>query len=131
MRFTLLLVLVVTFVVLSKSLRLSAARRQLAAAALSVGLGASPVLAFGEPAGLSDLKSKPQNYGRLADVGVREFLVKDGKQLLREATPIGNKMQYSLENTGSTAIKRVTDNLELIRLRLEQVGATTSRRGTL
>ena len=99
-------------------------KKQLAAACISLGLGVSPVLAFGEPAGLSDLKSKPQNYGRLADVGVREFLVKDGKQLLREATPIGSKMLYSLENTGGTAVKRVTDNLELIRLRLEQVGAT-------
>lgn len=123
-RYALFVALLVGFVVFSESLKLGAARKQIAAAALSFGLGASPVLAFGEPAGLSDLKNKPQNYGRLADVGVREFLVKDGKQLLREATPIGSKMQYSLENTGSTAIKRVTDNLELIRLRLEQVGAT-------
>ena len=110
------------------SLRISPKWRGRAAAGLlSIGLG-MPGLAnadlFGPPAGLSDLKEKPQNYGRMADVGVREFVVKNGKQHLREATPIGQKMQFSAANTANTVTKRVTDNLELIRLRLEQVGKT-------
>ena len=77
---------------------LSKWRGKAAAGLLSIGLG-MPNLAnadlFGPPAGLSDLKEKPQNYGRMADVGVREFVVKDGRQHLREAAPIGQKMQFS------------------------------------
>ena len=96
-----------------------------AGAAVSIGLpGIAGAALFGPPDGLSDLKEKPQNYGRMADVGVREFLVKDAKQHLREATPIGQKMLFSAKNTGDTVTKKVTDNLELIRLRLEQVGKT-------
>jgi cyclophilin family peptidyl-prolyl cis-trans isomerase len=101
-----------------------APRKLAATVGLTALLNPIAAMAFGQPAGLDDLRSKPQNYGRLADVGVKEFLVKDGKQLLREATPIGSKMQFSLANTGSNAIKKVTDELELIRLRLEQVGTT-------
>ena len=47
-------------------------RVKVAAGLMSIGLGISPANAdlFGPPAGLSDLKEKPQNYGRMADVGV-------------------------------------------------------------
>ena len=125
----LIIVLAVVYVIVTcKSLRvMSKWRGKAAAGLLSIGLGV-PGLAnadlFGPPAGLSDLKEKPQNYGRMADVGVREFVVKDGRQHLREATPIGQKMQFSAANTANTVTKKVTDNLELIRLRLEQVGKT-------
>jgi len=94
---------------------------------LSLGgaLGApQEALAFGAPSGLEDLRVKDSNYGKLADVGVGQYLVKDGRQHLRLATPVGSKMQFSGTLSPDSPVKRVTDSLELIRLRLEQVGYT-------
>ncbi len=102
------------------------ALRRIAAVPVAAGLlGASVALAptspaLAQPAGLSDIKVKSADYGKLADVGVREFLVKNGKQHLRLATPVGPSMQFNTDG----AVRKVTDSLELVRLRLEQVGVT-------
>mmetsp|Transcript_31266 Transcript_31266/g.52290 ORF Transcript_31266/g.52290 Transcript_31266/m.52290 type:complete len:443 (-) Transcript_31266:117-1445(-) len=59
----------------------------------------------------------------IADVGIKEFLVKDGRQFLRITIPLGkdNKFGTSPE---AIDIKQAQDNLELVRLRFEQVGYT-------
>lgn len=59
----------------------------------------------------------------LADVGVKEFLVKDGRQFLRLTIPEGEQQQF--KSTTTTAdIRNAQENLELVRLRFEQVGFT-------
>lgn len=56
----------------------------------------------------------------LADVGLREFLVKDGRQFLRLELPIGGKAEFGIVDDG----KRAQEFLELVKLRFEQVGFT-------
>ena len=60
----------------------------------------------------------------LADVGVKEFLVKDSREWLRLSLPSGKSI-----NMGSNQVndidKSIQENLELVRLRLEQVGYTS------
>lgn len=67
------------------------------------------------------------DWTRLADVGVREFLVKDGRQFLRLAQPTvkgsGKEVLLGAKRTGSDEYK-IQEDLELVRLRLEQVGVT-------
>ena len=58
---------------------------------------------------------------QLADVGLKEFLVKDGRQWLRLNIPVGNDMKLG-EKSQNDEIKQAQENLELVRLRLEQVG---------
>ena len=57
----------------------------------------------------------------LADVGLREFLVKDGRQILRLALPVGPEMKLGASVIGDN-IKNAQECIELVRLRLEQVG---------
>lgn len=57
----------------------------------------------------------------LADVGVREFLVKDGKQFLRLGLPTSFPASENPEKLGDTG-RVVQESVELVRLRLEQVG---------
>jgi len=56
----------------------------------------------------------------LADVGVKEFLVKDGRQWLRLSQPVGNDMKLGSLRKSSPEIE-IQESLELPRLRLEQV----------
>ena len=75
---------------------------------------------------LANVKLEPQKNGfipRMADVGVREFLVKDGRQLLRLALPTSSEQRFlaATRSSGDPA-RKITDDLELIRVRLEQVG---------
>jgi len=67
------------------------------------------------------------DWGKLADVGVREFLVKDGRQFLRLAQPTvknnGKEILLGAKRTSSDEYK-IQENIELLRLRLEQVGVT-------
>jgi peptidylprolyl isomerase len=64
----------------------------------------------------------------LADVGVKEFLVKDGSQHLRLSLPAGPEMKLGLGlGLGSASMSsepgyQVQQAIELIRLRFEQVG---------
>jgi hypothetical protein len=57
----------------------------------------------------------------LADVGVREFLVKDGSQLLRLSLPCGEGMLMGAAASKDLG-KLAQESIELVRLRLEQVG---------
>jgi peptidylprolyl isomerase len=59
----------------------------------------------------------------LADVGLREFLVKNGKQLLNLALPTGPEMKIGTASNGDE-LKMAQEGIELVRLRLEQVGFT-------
>jgi peptidylprolyl isomerase len=65
------------------------------------------------------------DWSRLADVGVKEFLVKDGRQFLRLAQPVvlPNK-EIALGAKRTSDETKIQESLELIRLRLEQVGVT-------
>lgn len=57
----------------------------------------------------------------LADVGIKEFLVKDGNQFLRISQPSGREMK--LGASSSTSFDRAAQEaVELVRLRFEQVG---------
>lgn len=57
----------------------------------------------------------------LADVGLREFLVKDGKEFLRLGLPTSLPAAEDPEKLGDTG-RTVQEAIELVRLRLEQVG---------
>eukprot|EP01031_Cornospumella_fuschlensis_P039830 gene39830-48498_t len=57
----------------------------------------------------------------LADVGLKEFLVKDGRQFLRLNLPLGDHGQFSTTSKDALAMKTAQENLELVRLRFEQV----------
>lgn len=57
----------------------------------------------------------------LADVGIREFLVKDGSQLLRLSLPEGRNMLMGKDSIGKDG-RVAQEQIELVRLRLEQVG---------
>ena len=50
--------------------------------------GASAITALSLTGVAVPLQSKADDWTRLADVGVKEFLVKDGRQFLRLAQPI-------------------------------------------
>lgn len=66
------------------------------------------------------------DWGKLADVGVREFLVKDGRQFIRLAQPTvknGKEILLGAKRI-STDEYKIQENIELLRLRLEQVGVT-------
>lgn len=61
-----------------------------------------------------------RDFAALADVGLREFLVKDGRQWLRLSQPgVGLKLG---EASFSDKARQIQENLELVRLQLEQVG---------
>ena len=63
--------------------------------------------------------------GAMADVGIGQYRVKDGRQILRISQPSGKSMSLgpkSVNDPGRVA----QDALELIRLRLEQVGFSYS-----
>lgn len=72
-------------------------------------------------ANISPTNAAEMRYGAMADVGVKEFLVKDGKQLLRLSLPIGPSMLLG-SKASSNPGQVLQEQLELIRLRLEQVG---------
>jgi len=57
----------------------------------------------------------------LADVGLREFLVKDGKELLRLSIPSTLPQTSNAEKVGDWG-RSLQEHTELVRLRLEQVG---------
>lgn len=59
----------------------------------------------------------------LADVGVKEFLVKDGEQFLRLSIPLGKDQKYGT-SPAAVDLRSAQENLELVRLRFEQVGVT-------
>lgn len=59
----------------------------------------------------------------LADVGIKEFLVKDGRQFLRLTLPVGSEMKLGTASVGDSG-KMAQEALEIIRLRFEQVGFT-------
>jgi peptidylprolyl isomerase len=63
---------------------------------------------------------------QLADVGLREFLVKDGRQFLRIAQPTveGGKIKLGSQRSEKDVGKVIQEDLELVRLRFEQVGVT-------
>lgn len=57
----------------------------------------------------------------LADVGLREFLVKDGRELLRLSLPSSMTKDAPI-NLESDPGRQCQEAIELVRLRLEQVG---------
>jgi cyclophilin family peptidyl-prolyl cis-trans isomerase len=57
----------------------------------------------------------------LADVGLREYLVKDGRQWLRLSIPVGKDMKIGIA-AQDDELKLAQEGIEIVRLRLEQVG---------
>ena len=57
----------------------------------------------------------------LADVGIKEFLVKDWKQILRLSIPL-RRNQHFEEISTTSELKKAQESLELVKLRFEQVG---------
>ena len=96
--------------------------RLAAAALLGLGLNlplaAAPVLAIFEDPMANVKLDAPKNgfIPRMADVGVREFLVKDGAQLLRLAQPTSSSMKFLTETRESPQdpARKITDDLELL-----------------
>ena len=76
----------------------------------------SITLAFNLSCGIADAAVAP-----LADVGLREFLVKDGNELLRLSIPTSLPQSTDPEQLKDTG-RIVQEHIELVRLRLEQVG---------
>lgn len=76
----------------------------------------SLAIAFNINVGAVDASVAP-----LADVGLREFLVKDGSELLRLSLPT-SLPQSNDADTAKDIGKAVQESIELVRLRLEQVG---------
>ena len=68
----------------------------------------------------STLVPSPSNalINQLADVGVKEFLVKDGSQLLRLSLPSGKDMKFGAESVNEFG-RIAQESIELIRLRCE------------
>ena len=65
------------------------------------------------------------NPAPLADVGLKEFLVKDGGQHLRLSLPVLDKSGNMKLGSGNTDdLKKTQEAIELIRLRFEQIGYT-------
>ena len=91
------------------------------AAFVASSLCFNPVI-FGNP---MNVHAVDMRYGAMADVGIGQYLVKDGRQLLRLSLPnefpIGSGLQKSQEIG-----RQAQEALELIRLRLEQVGFSYS-----
>ena len=61
--------------------------------------------------------------GALADVGVGQYLVKDGRQLLRLSLPVGKDMVMG-KQARSTPSQQAQEAIELVRLRIEETGFT-------
>lgn len=59
----------------------------------------------------------------LADVGIKEFLVKDGRQFLRLSIPSADHQTFR-KSSAADSLRVAQENLELPRLRFEQVGFT-------
>jgi len=76
--------------------------------------------------GLAFTLASPSNayIAPLADVGVREFLVKDSREWLRLSLPSGGSINMGSKQANDVD-KSIQENLELVRLRLEQVGYTS------
>eukprot|EP00814_Leptocylindrus_danicus_P010629 CAMPEP_0116003978 /NCGR_PEP_ID=MMETSP0321-20121206/342_1 /TAXON_ID=163516 /ORGANISM="Leptocylindrus danicus var. danicus, Strain B650" /LENGTH=411 /DNA_ID=CAMNT_0003472219 /DNA_START=94 /DNA_END=1329 /DNA_ORIENTATION=+ len=76
----------------------------------------SLAIAFNANIGVVDASVAP-----LADVGLREFLVKDGSELLRLSLPTSLPQSNDPEMSKDVG-KAIQECIELVRLRLEQVG---------
>jgi len=81
-----------------------------------VAASCSVALAFNLSLGVADAAVAP-----LADVGLREYLVKDGNELLRLSIPTSLPQSSDAEKVGDVG-RVVQEHIELVRLRLEQVG---------
>ena len=80
---------------------------------------------FDNPTAALNLAEKSANYGRLADVGIGPFLVKDGPQLLRLATPTSSKAKFiDQAKADNDPAHKIAEDVELVKIRLEQVGTT-------
>lgn len=98
-------------------------------AALSIFIPFAPIIQpshaiFEDPTASLNLEAPKNGFiPRLADVGVGQFLVKDGKQLLRLALPSTNKFKFPAQAQASNdPARKIQENLELVKVRLEQVG---------
>ena len=80
-----------------------------------VAASCSVALAFNLSLGVADAAVAP-----LADVGLREYLVKDGNELLRLSIPTSLPQSSDAEKVGDVG-RVVQEHIELVRLRLEQV----------
>ena len=74
-----------------------------------------------DPTNLLEKQPAHAAVNQLADVGLKEFLVKDGRQWLRLNIPVGNEMKLGEKAQGDD-VKLAQESIELVRLRLEQVG---------
>ena len=118
LRRSLLLGLLLVLLALSKSYRLPKyqfnVKKYILSSSLAVLLSISTVI---EPV--------HSLLAPLAEVGVREFLVKDGRQWLRLSQPVGNDVKLGSRRKSSSEME-IQESLELPRLRLEQVGFTNN-----
>lgn len=122
MRHLVLVLSLLLFKIFVPNASLKIRSRRLNTLLVSVALIASP------PPEVSWLPIAPSSIAHaalapLADVGVREFLVKDGPQFLRLSIPVGKGASFT-EDKESIMLKGAQESLELVRLRFEQVGTS-------
>ncbi|KAJ1431232.1 cyclophilin type peptidyl-prolyl cis-trans isomerase/CLD-domain-containing protein [Ochromonadaceae sp. CCMP2298] len=89
-------------------------------------IAASTVAFDGSCGSLDDVMRPPPAaaaVASMADVGVGQFLVKDGGQFLRLTIPLGKKGAFG-SSKEALDVKMAQENLELCKLRFEQVGFT-------
>ena len=104
-----------------------ALQKVFASAAIALSTFGTPLAThalFEDPLAGVELKKSGNGFiPRTADVGVREFLVKEGREHLRLALPTTSDFSFmSTTRSNGDPARKITDDLELIRIRLQQVG---------
>ena len=89
-------------------------KQAISALGACVLIGSAPLPSTADSSGFS---------GALADVGVGQYLVKDGRQLLRLSLPVGKDMLMG-KQARSTPSQQAQEAAELVRLRIEETGFT-------
>ena len=85
-------------------------RRTAIASLAGIGLAAGSPIEFCHPDSVSAATVAP-----LADVGVREFLVKDGGQFLRLSIPLGSGGEkFDASSPDARSLREAQENLELV-----------------
>lgn len=139
-KITMKLSIIISFLVISLSgffviegLQLKSSAQKLTAKLSSWGFGLRIIASTGISLlgiggnGLGGLSFQPlpatAAIANLADVGIKEFLVKDGRQFLRLTIPLADHQKFG-KTKSSELLKIAQENLELPKLRFEQVGFT-------
>ena len=118
-----ILILLIAFYHISDALKLNINHLKISKSSnivKNIAILASSLTIFNHPINVNAFNPAP-----LADVGLKEFLVKDGGQHLRLSLPtIDNSGNMKLGSKNTDDLKSAQEAIELIRLRFEQVGYT-------